>query len=330
MKALVTGGGGFLGGAIVRELLRDGYQVRSFSRGSYASLEDLGVEVLQADLVDVERVREACCDCDIVFHVAAKTGIWGRYSDYYEVNVRGTENVISACRQEGVTRLVYTSSPSVIFDGGDMEGVDERTPYPKHYTAAYPRTKAIAEQLVVKANDKTLATVALRPHLVWGPGDNHLIPGIVARAQAGKLRKIGRDPKCVDLTYVDDAALAHLAAAKRLFPESSISGKTFFISQGSPIPLWNFIDRVLEIAELPKITGTVSPLTAYIAGWICEGVYRVFPLRGEPPITRFLAQELASAHWFDISAAKRELGYQPKTSMEEGLRCLREWIHSEK
>ena len=329
MKALVTGGGGFLGGAILRGLLRDAHQVRSFSRGSYPSLEKLGVEVLQGDLAEVAEVQKACRDCDVIFHVAAKAGIWGKSSDFQQANVTGTHNVIAACRREGVSQLVYTSSPSVIFNGQDMEGLDERVPYPKHYNAAYPQSKAAAEQLVLKANDETLATVALRPHLVWGPGDTHLIPGIVARGRTGNLRKIGTTPKLMDFTYVDDAAAAHLLAADRLFPGASISGRAFFISQGSPMPLWDFIDHVLEAADLPAITSTVSPSLAYAAGWIFEGLYRVFPFQGEPPITRFLAEELATAHWFDISAARRELGYRPQMTMEAGFRRLREWLHQQ-
>jgi len=327
MKALVTGGGGFLGGAIVRGLLRDGHRVRSFSRGPYPSLEKLGVEVLQGDLAEAANVREACCDCQVVFHVAAKAGVWGRYRDFHKVNVTGTENVIAACRQEGISRLVYTSSPGVIFAGQDMEGVDERVPYPATYKASYPQTKAAAEQLILKANDATLSTVALRPHLIWGPGDTHLIPGILERGRTGKLRKIGNTPKLVDFTYVDDAAAAHLLAAKHLLPGSSISGRVFFISQGRPMPLWDFIGRVMEAADLPAITSSVSPWLAYAAGWLSEGLYRFLPLKGEPRITRFLAEELSTAHWFDISAARRELGYEPQMSMEEGFRRLREWLH---
>ena len=326
MKALVTGGGGFLGGAIVKGLLEGGHQVRSYSRGVYPTLEKLGVEALQGDLAEATRVQEACRECDVVFHVAAKAGVWGNYKDYHQANVAGTRNVIEACRQQGISRLVYTSSPSVIFDGKDMEGVDERVPYPKRYRAAYPQTKAVAERLVLEANDATLGTVALRPHLIWGPGDTHLIPGIVARGRTGRLRRIGSVPKLMDFTYIKDAAAAHLLAADRLSPGSPASGKAFFISQGQPISLWDFMDRVLEAAGLPAVTGHVSPSLAYAAGWLLEGLHRLLPLKGEPPITRFLAEELATAHWFDISAARRDLGYEPRVSMGEGFRRVREWL----
>ncbi len=187
MKALVTGGGGFLGKAIVERLLARGDHVQSFSRGDYPELRALGVQVQQGDLDDPEAVRRAAEGCDIVFHVAAKPGIWGPYQEYYRTNVVGTENVLAACRSHNIARLVYTSTPSVVFNGKDQEGVDESAPYPEHYHAHYPHTKPIAERLVLQANDSRLATVALRPHLIWGPGDHHLVaahPGPRPRRRA--------------------------------------------------------------------------------------------------------------------------------------------------
>ena len=328
MKALVTGGGGFLGGAIVQRLLREGHAVGSFSRGSYPELQKLGVEVLQGDLTDADAVQEACRDCQIVFHVAAKAGIWGDDRAYYRTNVTGTENVIAACRTLGIPRLVYTSTPSVVFDGHDLEGVDERVPYAENYKAAYPATKATAEKMVLAANSETLGTVALRPHLIWGPGDTHLVPGILSRARSGRLRRLGRSDKLVDFTYVGNAAQVHVEAANRLSSESIISGKVYFISDGKPLPLWDFVNRILEVAELPSVTRTVSPRVAYSIGWLCENLYRGLSLSGEPPLTRFLVEELATAHWFDISAARRELGYQPRVTMEVGLGHLKSWLQS--
>jgi nucleoside-diphosphate-sugar epimerase len=330
MKALVTGGGGFLGGAIVRLLKERGDDVRSISRGRYQELAQLGVEQVQGDLADTDSVTRAIAGCDVVFHVAAKAGIWGDYDDYYEANVTGTENVIAACTEMGVDRLVYTSSPSVVFDGQDVEGGDESLPYPAHFETSYPETKAMAEQLVLEANTPQLATVSLRPHLIWGPGDNHLVPRIIAKAKAGRLRRIGNRPCLVDTVYVDNAAKAHLQAADRLACGSPIAGKAYFISNGEPVPLWEMVDRILAAAGLPPVTGTISPKAAYGIGAVCEQLWKLLPLKGEPPMTRFVARELSTAHWFDISAARRDLGYQPEITIEEGLKRLKSWLSANK
>jgi nucleoside-diphosphate-sugar epimerase len=180
-RALVTGGGGFLGGAIVNRLIERGDQVRSLSRTFYPELEFKGVEQIQGDISDLAVVTNACAETDIVFHVAAKPPPWGKYEAYYQTNVVGTENVIKSCKRQGVGRLVYTSTPSVVFDGTDKEGADESVPYPARYNADYPKTKAMAEQKVLAAADRNLATVALRPHQIWGPGDPHFVPRLIAR-----------------------------------------------------------------------------------------------------------------------------------------------------
>lgn len=328
MNALVTGGGGFLGAAIVRRLRERGDTVHSFSRHRYPELEALGVTQHQGDLADPLAVSRAATGCDIVFHVAAKAGVGSRYRDYHRANVLGTVNVLTACRHHGIARLVYTSSPSVVFTGRDMAGVDESVPYPSHYEAAYPQTKAIAERLVLRANGPTLATVALRPHLIWGPGDNHLIPRILARARAGRLRRIGTESKLIDSVYIDDAADAHLLAADRLAPRSPIAGKAYFITQGEPVPLWDLVNRILHAAGLGPVTRSIPAGLAYAAGWALETIYAVFWPQDEPPLTRFVAHELATAHWFDITAARRDLGYEPKISLEEGLRRLALWLKS--
>ncbi|GIW81106.1 MAG: 3-beta hydroxysteroid dehydrogenase [Gemmatales bacterium] len=328
MKFLVTGGGGFLGGAIVRKLRARGDAVRTFSRKSYPHLSELGVESHRGDLRDATAVSRAAAGCDAVLHVAAKAGIWGNYQDYYQTNVIGTKNVLAACREHRIRRLVFTSSPSVVFNGRDMEGVDEAVPYPDHFEAAYPQTKAEAERLVLAANDDRLATVSLRPHLIWGPNDPHLIPRILARAKAGVLRRIGSCNKLVDSVYIDNAAQAHVQAADRLQPGSTIAGKAYFITQGEPVPLWDLINRILAVAGLPPVTRSVPFLLAYTAACIMEGTYRLLRIRHEPRLTRFLVRELATAHWFDISAAKRDLGYHPAVSIEEGLDRLAAWLRS--
>ena len=326
MHALVTGGGGFLGGGIVRMLLERGDRVRCFSRDKHPALARHGVEQFQGDLGDREALLRAAAGCDIIFHVAAKAGIWGSYHDFHRANVTGTENVLAACRAHGINRLVSTGSPSVVFDGKDVEGGDESLPYPDHYEAHYPRTKALAEQLVLAANSPGLATVSLRPHLIWGPGDNHLVPRIIAKGRAGKLRRIGTRPCLVDTIYVDNAARAHLLAADRLAPGSCVAGKAYFISNGEPLPLWEMVNRILAAADIPPENRSIPPAAAYAAGIICEALWRTLRLSGEPPITRFVARELATAHWFTIDAARRDLGYRPEVSISEGLARLGEWL----
>jgi nucleoside-diphosphate-sugar epimerase len=328
MNVLVTGGSGFLGGAIVRRLVARGDRVRSLSRGHYPDLDALGVAQLRGDVADTATVVRAMADCELVFHVAAKAGIWGRYADFHRTNVAGTANVIAACRRLGVRRLVYTSSPSVVFDGRDMEDVDESVPYPAHYEAHYPKTKALAERLVLRANGPELATVALRPHLIWGPGDNHLVPRILARARAGRLRRIGGASKLIDSIYIDNAADAHLLGADRLQPQSVVAGRVYFLSQGEPLPLWDLVNRILAAAGLGPVTRSIPYPIAYIAGGTMEMLYGLMGWQQEPPMTRFLARELATAHWFDLSAAKRDLGYRPAVSIDEGLRRLAEWLQT--
>ncbi|MBU5614007.1 NAD-dependent epimerase/dehydratase family protein [Geomonas azotofigens] len=324
MRALVTGGGGFLGSAIVRQLRARGDEVVSFSRGDYPELAALGVEQRRGDLSDLNAVVEAAQGCDIVFHVAAKAGIWGDFQEYYLANVVGTENVVAACRILGIRRLVYTGSPSVVFDGSDVEGGDESLPYPTHFEAPYPHTKALAEKAVLAANSRALSTVSLRPHLIWGPNDNHLVPRIVAKGRAGALRRIGTRTCLVDTVYVENAAEAHLNAADRLTADAPPAGKAYFISNGEPIALWEMVNAILDAAGVAPVTRTIPAGVAYAAGVACEMAWKTLRLAGEPPMTRFVAKELATSHWFDISAARRELGYSPRISTQEGLRLLRE------
>jgi len=326
VKALVTGGGGFLGKAIVKLLKERGDEVRSFSRNPHPALTAMGVEHCRGELADAGAVKRAAEGCDIIFHVAAKAGVWGPYEEFYRANVLGTKHVIDACRLHGIKRLVYTSSPSVVFDGSDMEGVDESVPYPEHFEAFYPQTKAEAEQLVLQANDQTLATVALRPHLIWGPEDNHLVPRILERGAKGALRKLGSRECLVDTVYIDNAALAHLQAADHLDVGSVVAGKAYFLSQGEPLPIWDVVNRILDAGGLPPVTRTLSPSLAYTIGTILEKVYGLLKLKGEPRMTRFVAKELSTSHWFDLSAAKNDFGYQPEVTFDEGIERLREWL----
>lgn len=328
MKVLVTGGGGFLGKGIVKALLEKGDDVRSLARGHYESLNKLGVEQIQGDIGDPDAVFKAMKGCEQVFHVAARAGVWGPYGAYYHANVLGTENVINACRKLNVAKLIYTSSPSVVFDSRDQENVDESMPYPSSFLSHYPKTKAIAEQLANQANSSDLATVSLRPHLIWGPGDNHLLPRIVAQAKAGKLRLVGGGNNLVDTVYIDNAVDAHILASDLLEIGSPISGKNYFITNGEPMSMQNLINSLLECSGLPPAHRRIPETIAYGAGAVLESVYTLFGLKNEPRITRFVAKQLMTSHWFDISAARRDLGYQPKISMAEGFRRLKVALNS--
>ena len=322
MKALVTGGTGFLGGAIVRGLLAQGAEVRVLARTAGCVAAE--VEQVQGDLADLAVVEKGVAGCDVVFHVAAKAGVWGDEDAYYRTNVLGTENIVSACLKHGVPKLIYTSTPSVVFDGTDEEGIDESAPYAERFLCAYPRTKARAEKHVLAANDGVLATVALRPHLIWGPGDNHLVPRLVERARQARLRLVGSGANRVDSTYIDNAADAHLLAAQCLSPGAACAGKAYFISNEEPLPMEELVNRILSAAGAPPANRRIPEGIAYGAGFLLEAWHHVLGRIEEPVMTRFLARQLARAHWFDCSAAQRDLGYRPKVSIEEGLRRLAE------
>ncbi len=324
MKALVTGGGGFLGLVIVRKLRARGDDVRCFSRGAYPALDELGVESVRGDLADEAAVMEAARGCDVVFHVAAKAGVWGPAESYYRANVVGTDNVLKACAAAAIERLVYTSTPSVTFAGTDQLGVDESAPYADNFLSDYPRTKSIAERRVLESNSENLATVALRPHLIWGPGDPHLVPRILERARSGSLRLLGDRTNEVDSVYVDNAADAHILAADRLAPGSAVAGKAYFITQGEPMPLADLINRILAAGGLPPVQRRIPAGLAYLIGAVMEGAYGLLGVENEPPMTRFVARQLSTAHWFDISAARRDLGYAPAISLDEGMKRLAE------
>ena len=326
MTLLVTGGGGFLGEALVRRLVAGGASVRSFSRQHYPQLAALGVDQHQGDLADAAAVHRAVAGCELVFHTAAKAGVWGSYDSYFRPNVVGTRNLLSACRRQGVPRLIYTSSPSVVFTGGNMAGVDESLPYPPQYHTPYPATKAQAEREVLAANSQELLTVSLRPHLIWGPGDHHLVPRILARGRAGQLRRIGTGGNRVDSTYIDNAVAAHLAAAARLQPGAACAGRAYFIANDEPWPLWQLIDRMLAADGQPPVQRSLPAPLAYAIGALLETGYRLLRRRDEPRLTRFVARELATDHWFDLSAARRDLGYAPAVSVEQGLQRLQQWL----
>lgn len=327
MKALVTGGGGFLGRYIVEKLIGRNDSVRVLGRSRYPELQSLGVEIIQADLRDQTAVIKACERVEVVFHVAALPAIWGKWKDFYGINVEGTKNVLTGCKAHRVSRLVYTSTPSVVFDQSDLCKVNESYPYPDRYNCYYPATKAMAERMIIHANGEGgLLTTSLRPHLIWGPRDTHLIPKVIQRAKARRLYIVGDGTNKVDITYVENAADAHLQAADHLKVGSPVAGQVYFISQGEPVVLWEFINQLLERLVISRVTKGISYNTARSIGAVLEVVYKVFRLAGEPRMTRFLASQLARSHYFEISKARRDFGYSPKITTSEGIERLVNYI----
>ncbi len=329
IRAVVTGGGGFLGSRIVSMLLDEGCAVRSFSRHHYPNLSARGVTCHVGDLADASAVSEALREADVVFHVAAHAGMWGDYARYYATNVVGTQNVIDACRQNGVKKLVHTSTPSVVFGGRHIRNANETVPIARKHLSHYASTKAEAERMVIAANGPDLATVALRPHTIWGPGDNQIFPRLVERHLGNRLMLIGRGDNLVDTTYVDNAARAHLDAARQLAPGSPPAGCAYFISQGDPRHLRDMLNEMMSAAELPPVKKSIPFSVAYVAACVLETFYRAFRVTAEPSLTRFLVLNMARDHYFDITAARRDLGYNPAISIEEGMQRLRQALSAE-
>lgn len=329
MRALVTGASGFLGRTIVGQLLAEGHAVRAVCRRAVPDLEALDIEICHADLRDRGAAIATCRGVEVAFHTAGIAGLWGPWKQYFDSNVAATMHVVAGCLEHGVGRLVFTSSPSVVFDGTDQCGINESASYPTRWLCHYPHSKAMAEQHVLEANGNgSLLTCALRPHLVWGPGDRHLVPGLIQRRRANRLWRVGDGTNCIDMVYIDNAAEAHLLAARALVPGSSAAGRAYFISQGEPVNCWQWINQLLGLAGLPPTPRQISVKAAWRLGAVMEAFCRIIPFAGEPSLTRFLAAQLGRSHHYDISAARRDLGYHPRISTAEGMRRLAEDLAS--
>lgn len=327
LNVLVTGGGGFLGRYIVEQLVARGEQVRSFSRRSYSFLESLGVEAIVGDVCDATAVSRACQGMDVVIHTIGIAGIWGPWEKFYQVNTVGTRHVIVACHEHAVKRLVYSSSPSVTFDGSDQANVNESVGYSRRWLCHYPHSKALAEQAVLEANmTGDLRTCALRPHLIWGPRDQHLVPRLLRRARQGKLRRVGDGTNRVDMIYVENAAQAHLLAMDALAADRPAAGQAYFISQGEPVNCWDWINEILALAGVAPVRRAISQRMAWRLGSLMEMGYRLLGRQSEPPMTRFLAAQLATSHYFDIGRARQDLGYEPAVSTAEGMHRLGQFL----
>jgi len=322
LKVLVTGGGGFLGSAVCHQLLGLGYRVIAFQRSSAEHLNHHALTAVRGDVTDLPALAAAAAGCDAIVHTAGKAGIWGDADEYHRVNVDGTANVIEACRSLGIRYLVHTSSPSIVHLGGDIGGDDESLPIADHFTAPYPASKAAAEQLVLAASGTDLYTTALRPHLIWGPGDPHILPRLAAKAHGGSLALPGPE-KRVDTIFVENAALAHVKALEELTGTARCAGKPYFVTNNEPLPQGEIIRRLLAAIGIEVRIRAVPVSAAMAAGAICEFTWRALRLKSEPPVTRFSVEQLATEHWFDTRAAERDFGYRPTITIAEGLERLR-------
>ena len=326
MKALVTGGGGFLGSAIVRLLRLRGDEVVVVARGEYPELQSLGVTLVRADITDLPTLTEVATGCDVVFHTAAKAGVWGSFESYHKPNVVGTEMLIAACLATRMPKLVFTGSPSVVFDGRDQHNGTSALPYADPPSSHYSATKAMAERLVLKANSKQLATISLRPHFIYGPGDAHLVPRVIDRAAKGRLALVGDGSNRVSLTYIDNAAAAHLQAADRLSFNATCAGRAYFVNDPEPVVFGEWLTTLVSRLGLPPIKRRLSLPNAVAVGGALEFVWRTFGIKGEPPLTRSVARNLGVSHWYSIDEAVRDFGYEPQVKASDGFERTVEWF----
>lgn len=318
MRVLVTGASGMLGRATAQALVARGEDVTVMQRRPAG----LPVREVLGDVADLAAVRRAVADQDAVVHLAAKVDVVGPWSEYERANVTGTRTVVSACRAAGVGRLVHVSSPSVAHHGAALVGVGAGPADPRQARSSYSRSKAAAELAALAADSGDLAVVAVRPHLVWGPGDTQLVARVVARARAGRLPVVGSGAALIDTTYVDNAAAA-LVAALDAAPRAH--GQALVVSNGEPRPVAEVLARICAAAGVPGPRGRVPLPVARVAGAAVEGVWSVLRRRDSPPLTRFLAEQLATAHWFDQRRTRQVLGWAPEIDLDEGFAALGRW-----
>jgi nucleoside-diphosphate-sugar epimerase len=323
MKVLVTGGTGFLGGALVRRLHGMGWDVTALGRNAakLAQLEGEGIRVLQHDLKNTAALVAACKDREIVFHCAALPAPWGNFEAFYQANVIGTRNVVRGCEEYKVKRLVYVSTPSIYFGYSSRVNVKENDTLPRP-VSNYAATKILAEQELDKAFARGLATIAIRPRAIFGPGDSVIFPRLIPRLRSGRLPILGDGENVVDLTYIENVVDALLLCVDS--PASTL-GKKYNISNGEPVKVWKLIERICVELNLQPPERKISYSMANAAATALELLYTFIPTHPEPPLTRITVSMLANSTTLDISAAKNELGYQPNVSVDEGFDLFMKW-----
>lgn len=309
LRLLISGGQGFLGGTLVRALVALGFRkVAATARRDAPELERLGVEVVRCDLTRKEEAVNATRERDVIFHTAAKAGVWGSESSYEQINVQATRHLLEGAKQNGVEHFIHTSSPSVTFQGTSSELETEEAPYGRVPLNSYCRTKIQSEREVLETEG--LKTLALRPHLIYGPGDPHLLPRVFEASEKGRLVRVGSGLSQVDVTHIRDAVGSQLCAlAKR--QDETIWGEAYFITSGVPIRLWSWLAHILHWRRLPGVRRSLSLKQAVALGRALEKVWARLDRQDEPPLTEFSALQLGCTHTYSIEKAQRLLGYEP-------------------
>ena len=331
MKIVITGGRGFVGEALTKKFINSEHTIHTIGRSSHFTKSDLPANCQHhcCDLANDPIPEDIFRGADLIFHIAAKAGVWGKYTDFYSSNVTATRNILSACKKYRINKLIYTSTPSVVFSGQPIVNGSESLPYGNSGLSAYAETKAIAEREILEANEsQKLQTIALRPHLIWGEGDPHLLPRVINRHKKGRLCIVGEGRNTVDLTHVDNVVHAHICAMESMVNNTSLGGKAYFIGQDEPVNLWDWLNKIFMMLDLPGLTKKIPYRKAYLLGFSLEKIWGILRLGGEPPMTRFVANQLAHDHWFSIQSAKKDLGYEPIRDMSDSLNKSLVWLKS--
>ncbi len=329
MKVLVTGGSSLIGARLAAALSERGDEVVVQQRTRSAALAGVDVRQELGDIRDLDVVARAATGCDAIVHLAAKVGVVGDWEDYRTINVDGTDNVIAAARRHGIGRVVHVSSPSVAHGGEPIVGGAAEAPVLGRRHAWYPESKAMAEIEALAASDGDLGVVAIRPHLVWGPGDTQLVGRIVERAAAGRLALVGGGRALVDTTYIDNAVGALIAALDAIAPDAPCAGRAYVVSNGEPRMIRELVEGICRAAGVPFAPRTVSLRVGRSIGAVVERAWPMLGRSDEPPLTQFLAEQLGTAHWFDPRPARDDLGWSPQVSIDEGLARLADWYASD-
>jgi nucleoside-diphosphate-sugar epimerase len=327
VKVLVTGTGSLLLGGVASELLRRGDEVVCLQRRPAAFMGHQNAHEVLADICNSDAVALAAKGCDAIIHGAARVGVVGSQKEFYDTNVHGTENILRAAEQQSISRLVFVSTPSVAHTGDSLVGAPASQAEIGRSRSYYAESKAIAERTVLNARNSQLAVVAIRPHLVWGPGDTQLVGRIVERAKSGRLAVVGTGNALVDSTYIDNAISAHIAALDALHIGSSCDGKAYVVSNGEPRTVNELMRSMCESAGVPFEPRHLSLTLGIRLGSLVE---RLWPLMqsSEPPITRFIAEQLGTAHWFDQRVVHNDLKWAPSVTLDEGFKQLTQWFAS--